>query len=264
METVLCNITPAMAKRWLESNNTLNRNIRPRLITKYAADMKAGAWHISHQGIAFYDDGSLADGQHRLQAIVTSNCTVQMLVSRGLPRQSGRAVDLHAARQAHDALRLGGAPEWINKDVVAIIRFMKSKGAGSIALSIDQMESYALRYEQEIRFAADLNRPTKRGITGAPLGACYVAALLSGEPAEMLTRFATIMRTGECTSAEDNAALRLREYLIFNPISWHGAGAAARSAKRAQRAIKAFCERTPLAKLYEPAEFIYPFPEMDL
>ena len=56
MRTLIVRVTPAQAKSWLASNNVLNRNLRHRLIDKYASDMKAGNWHISNQGIAFYED----------------------------------------------------------------------------------------------------------------------------------------------------------------------------------------------------------------
>ena len=62
-------ITPSMAKAWMETNKQ-NRSFSRSTALKYAADMKAGLWQETHQNaIAFYEDGRLADGQHRLSAI---------------------------------------------------------------------------------------------------------------------------------------------------------------------------------------------------
>jgi hypothetical protein len=78
-------VTPAMAARWLETINSMNRKINKRAIKRLASDMQAGKFLTTHQGIAFDAQGGLLDGQHRLKAIVTSGVPCQLLVSRGWP-----------------------------------------------------------------------------------------------------------------------------------------------------------------------------------
>jgi hypothetical protein len=53
-------------------------------VDAYARDMLNGVWVPTHQGLAFNDRDELIDGQHRLQAIVKSGCTVRMMVTFGL------------------------------------------------------------------------------------------------------------------------------------------------------------------------------------
>lgn len=93
MKTKLQKITPAMAEKWLATPNTKNRKLRQRTVEAFAADMRRGKWHITHQGIAFDEAGNLLDGQHRLAAIVKSGCTIEMLVTTGLPQSSGGGED---------------------------------------------------------------------------------------------------------------------------------------------------------------------------
>ena len=79
-------ITPCLAKEWLQKN-LYNRKIRPRKVRQYAADMRAGKWRTTHQGIAFDKEGNLMDGQHRLLAICETNIPQTMMVTRGLDRE---------------------------------------------------------------------------------------------------------------------------------------------------------------------------------
>jgi hypothetical protein len=104
-------VTPAMAKKWLE-NNFRNRPLKGDTVKAYARDMALGRWVYTHQGIAFNDKDELIDGQHRLNAIVVSGVEfVRMMVTFGLPSQvEGQemttmdAVDRGATRSVGDQL----------------------------------------------------------------------------------------------------------------------------------------------------------------
>ena len=80
-------ITPEMATMYLEKN-THNRKVKQEAVRRYANDMKNGNWQLNNQGIAFHKDGSLADGQHRLLAIVLSKTAVEMLVTYDVPDET--------------------------------------------------------------------------------------------------------------------------------------------------------------------------------
>jgi len=107
------NVTPALAKEWLEQRNKKNRKLKELTISGYARDMKNGEWLTTHQGFAFNDEDHLTDGQNRLHGIVASGKTVLMVVSTGwpkkLPGQKGLtmdAVDMGCARTLADQLEL--------------------------------------------------------------------------------------------------------------------------------------------------------------
>lgn len=100
-------VTPDIARAWLE-RNTHNRPVRFRHVESLARDMHNDRWHYDGSAIRFFDDGGLADGQHRLLAVVDSGRTVPFLVVPGLDRAAQEVVDTGARRSTGDALALRG------------------------------------------------------------------------------------------------------------------------------------------------------------
>lgn len=97
-------ITPKMAAELLGKYNNDNRNIRKLLAARYTHDMETDQFPVTHQGLAFADDGTLIDGQHRLIAIRDSGKPMWMLVSRGFPRDIQQYLDRGARRSPSDFL----------------------------------------------------------------------------------------------------------------------------------------------------------------
>ena len=85
-------VTPETAAEMLK-HNTGNRILRPAAIATMAAQMRAGQWTTTHQGIAFDADGNLLDGQHRLHAIVKAGAPILLAVSRGVPSAAFKVMD---------------------------------------------------------------------------------------------------------------------------------------------------------------------------
>lgn len=262
LSTEIVTITPKQAKTWLEKNNQNNRVLRMEQARRFARDMKEGNWRLTHQGIGFYEDGMIADGQHRLMGIVLAEKPMRFLVTKGIPKAAGQAIDQNVPRQAFDAIAIAGGPEWIDRNVVALIRFTRSKLFDQgLQLSVSDIMNYALKHEENIRTANGfITTNKKRHVTAAGMAANYFCAIAAGEPAEKIKRFSQIMYTGEIASNKENAAIRLREYLIANNECWNGAMRFDTS-KRAQRAIALFCQEQPISKLYSPSELTYPVPE---
>lgn len=108
VDSKIVNITPAMAEKWLKGYH----NIRPiswGQVDAFANDMRAGNWRVTHQGIAFDENGNLVDGGHRLHAIQRAGVAVPMLVTtiigidikdpidRGRPRSIGSILGMRTA-----------------------------------------------------------------------------------------------------------------------------------------------------------------------
>lgn len=106
-EYKLTEVTPKLAEKWL-NQNTHNRNLREPAVMAYARDMEAGKWAENGESIKFAKDGTLLDGQHRLQAIALSGVTVKMLVVTGLDNRSQETMDDGRKRTLADALHLRG------------------------------------------------------------------------------------------------------------------------------------------------------------
>lgn len=261
IETKTVTISPQQAKRWLMAFNNNNRTAREGQVKQFAADMKNNRWSFTHQGIAFYEDGTLADGQHRLMAIVEANLPVKFLVTTGLPKAVAQTIDQNRPRMVHDAIRIGGENPWINKHVVAIVRFLLSNlGTDTRTRSINQIVDYANKYRDLIEAVDKITSTKKRHVTHAGISAAYVCALNSGISLEKIKHFADIMVTGEIAGPHENSVVRLREHLIVHTGCWIG-NVRHETVRRAQRAIEAFDKGQPLAKLYMPPELIYPIPE---
>jgi hypothetical protein len=98
-------IGPAEAKALL-TLNTDNRKIRPGRVKYYARVMKQNGWVLTHQGIAFSEDGVGLDLQHRLLAVIESGVDIKVMVVEGLSKEAFAAIDQMERRSVADALKL--------------------------------------------------------------------------------------------------------------------------------------------------------------
>ena len=259
MKTVTESITPDMATAWLAKNNH-NRNLSASLVAKYARSMLSGDWSLTHQGIAFYDDGSLADGQHRLNAIASSGVTVKMQVAYGVPRDSGADIDVHRARGAGDSVKIGQLSDWVAKDAIAITRIIAVNGE---KLNIREVVRVCESNREHYQFVIGLFTTRKRFITSSPIMGAMVLASVAGAPRPALARFASCLMTGMIDGAHESSAIRLREYCLSSGgVAQGGSTLRNEMCLRAQRAVKAFVEGQNLSKLMLPATQIYPLLEL--
>lgn len=105
--THVINVTPAVAKRWLK-NNTINRRLHHGKVSQYARAMAAGQWTVSNDDICFDPDGRLLNGQHRLHAVIQSDCTVVMTIKRNVPTEAMRHMDRGTKRTYAQQLTFAG------------------------------------------------------------------------------------------------------------------------------------------------------------
>lgn len=105
-------VTPEVAQEWM-LRNTHNRDIRHRVVAGYAEDMRAGAWEWNGETIKFTASGKLADGQHRLAAVVDAGVAIKMVVVTGLADDAQETVDTGARRLFSDVLKLRGEPNYV-------------------------------------------------------------------------------------------------------------------------------------------------------
>lgn len=104
-------VTPKMAAELLRHNDS-NRNLSRSLVSKYASDMKSGAWETNGETICISKDGTLKDGQHRLSAVIQANVPVQMLVVYDV-EDAVHEYDRGAKRSAKNILEVNNYPKSI-------------------------------------------------------------------------------------------------------------------------------------------------------
>jgi hypothetical protein len=118
--TTVLLVDPAIAARWLEHNNSHNRELRQSRVDEYKREMLAGRWHFNGESIQFDKDGVLLNGQHRLWAIVDSGCSQKFVIVRGLEPASQVTMDQGTRRTPAEQLELVGIK--VDNTVAATIR----------------------------------------------------------------------------------------------------------------------------------------------
>lgn len=204
-------VTPALAEKWLATNDAGQRSLRKGVVETYARDMAMGKWTLTHQPIAFNGDGVLVDGQHRLSAVIMANTSVRFVVSVMMDLSVHDAIDRGAKRSIADLM--GGT--W-NNTRVAVVNTLYTLQLGDILTK-------ATRSKDEIQLCYECNKDDLEVVfkyAGGPrsiMTAACVAALAYTYPLHpvKVLDFAEKVRLGEGLSRSD-LALTFRNWLIYN------------------------------------------------
>lgn len=259
MKVELENIGRELALEYLSTNQS-NRSIRKSLVSQYANDMKAGHWRLTHQGIAFDNNGILLDGQHRLMAIVESGITIKMVVTRGLPKENQLVMDDHSKRSASDAISLA-RKEKITADHIAIIRGaieLQSNSFSTAKKTKTELNELLDQFYPALEFVNEFITTKQKGVTSAPVWSAIALAWFYIDDISRLKIFCSMLcGTDMVIDITDKSALTLREWLLRTGVRY---GSVRREAfYKSQRAISAFMKYQPLDKLYGCGK-IYPWP----
>lgn len=258
MQTVRIVVTPQEAQQWLDEKNTRNRPMSMPLAAMYADDMANGRWLETHQGIAFYEDGVLADGQTRLKAITIAKKSIPMQVTFGVPKPSGLCIDIHRRRTFSNQLAMTGELPWLGKNEVATAMILMFKDGGARqSKNVRRVIDFCTPIEDAMVFVKARTSTSIRYITTAPVKAAIVCAYYY-EDKTRLDEFCKVLITGIMKSGADSAAVRLRERLISGGSALQTTGSDRVSVMLlTMKAVKFFCERRELSRLTTPVEPIY-------
>ena len=111
-------ITPEIATLLLEKNSR-NRPLRPRLIEKYASEMKRDLWKLNGEPIIIADNGDILNGQHRLWACVESGVEFTTAITTGVDRGAFDTIDIGSNRNSADILSIKGFQPEVSRIVSA-------------------------------------------------------------------------------------------------------------------------------------------------
>lgn len=259
MHSQVIEVTPSLAAEWMKSNS-FNRNISRPTVDRYAADMAAGKWNLTHQGIGFDDDGILIDGQHRLSAVIKANATVPMMVTWGANKVG---IDELRPRATADVIKFGGLSEWIDRKSAetakAMIIGFAHRGK-PVTLSTSQIVEFAENHKSAIVFSNSLFRTASKGVSSALVRSSFAVAYYH-YPREDLEAMASALYSGIVNGKKDAAAVRLREALLTEKVS--GGADRAAMTRKITRCIEAYMSGIPLSKLYEPKSLSFNLPEVE-
>jgi hypothetical protein len=100
------NVTPRIAKLFLKMNVN-NRSLSSARVTQYKNDILNGDFHQNNNSIGFYINGTLADGQHKLCAIIEANKMVRMPVTFGIAPEAAPSIDSGRVRTENNHREIG-------------------------------------------------------------------------------------------------------------------------------------------------------------
>ena len=208
-------VTPEKAARWLKKNRR-NRALNRHRVNQFAADMKAGLWRVTPQGVGFDINDDLNDGQHRLHAIIAAGVPVEILVVRGLEPESQEVVDTGQARTLGQTLTLRGEKR-ANQLAAALRLLYGYRCAGDTHWSLlnEVSKSQFLELLEQEPLLRDSLRPAGRwAFPGVATGVSTVMHYLFTEvDAQLAEEFFDAVATGENLSNTD-PAFKLRRVFL--------------------------------------------------
>lgn len=208
-------ITPKRAEDFL-NRNTNNRKLRDGVVEKYAQDMKDGKWTECTVPIVFYDNGDVADGQHRLWAVIESGHNQKFFVLRGLPRSAGLNIDNGLGRTLVDNARISGSDGDLSNELVCVARCVD---LGSRFTGRNPSNALALQYvkmhEEASRWAIK-HGPMGKFMRNSMSLTAIARAWYLEEDKDRLARFCKVLGDGFSEGDQESAAVAIRNYLVQN------------------------------------------------
>lgn len=165
MQAMVMTVTPQQALTWLEKNSS-NRPLSHARIRQYVKDILDGNFGLTGEAIRFFEDGSLADGQHRLTSIVKACKSVETLVVFGLSKSVAAYIDTGKSRSAGDVLCMfSGVGDLDAKALGTAIRMITNHDAarhwssttmsGNAGLTNANIQDYYREHEDDLQAALE-------------------------------------------------------------------------------------------------------------
>jgi hypothetical protein len=165
-------VSPKDARALLGANSR-NRNLRDSRVAHLAAAIRRGEWELNGETIKVAEDGTLIDGQHRLQAVIAAGTGIDTVVVRGLSIAAQDTVDTGRRRRLADVLAIEGFKD--SHALAAAVNVLYRHRNGS---RIDYSHSNAPSTQQALELIAEVpeiersvlraRRVTKK--IGGPIG----------------------------------------------------------------------------------------------
>lgn len=210
-------ITPAIAGQMLKNNNNRNRKISNNTVYSYSNDMKNGKWIDNNIPITICSDtNDIADGQHRLAAIVHSGIP-QYFTINYLPSERCTGFDMNRVRSTSDILSISHnlEPNMTSKYIVAIVNvllrvdtdgYLRHAGCRTSAFAV---ESFIVNNRQLLEWWLSVT-PSKTSFR-APESAAIIAAYKCGVPEDVLKTYIDFMSKGYADNLSGRGWYQVRD-----------------------------------------------------
>jgi len=253
----LMQITPKLASAWLKRNFEDNRQLYPLVVGWYASDMTDGRWGISQDIISFDDENRLINGQHRLHAIIQSGVTIWAYVGWGFKRTDAFVMDQGRGRSLRDAISVTTGQ---HVDFLHLATAAAMFGRDHRHLSQQQRWDWYEKHKDAVDFACQsAGGGSSNYCRRAQITAVMARAWYSPRNRTRIKEFGEVLATGESAGKEDNAAIKLRNWLM---------GCKARGVSpdkqeiyfKALTALKNFIKKEPITRLFVASKELFLLP----
>lgn len=260
-EITIEKVTPAKAEAWLNRNRS-NRKLRSGVVEKYTADMESDNWTECPTPIAFYSDGEVADGQHRLWAIIESGTTQTFPIFRNLSREAGLNIDTGAGRTIVDNARISGKDTELSTRLISVARAIAEgqPANGGKPMSNQSKLDMVAAHRGAAEFAITVAPKVKLLGNAAVLGAVG-RAFYHEKDHDKLRRFCDVLGKGFMESEGESSAIALRNYLLTKGSSLTTSALWSDTFLKVQNAVRYFMLGKKLTIIKKVAEETYPLPK---
>jgi len=250
-------VGPKAAEAWLNANKS-NRRLRDGIVEKYAADMKSGRWTSCPEPISFYDDGDVADGQHRLFAIIESDTEQIFPICRGLKRVDGLNLNTGLSRTLVDNARISKTDDGLSKALISTARAIEF-GTISVGRTVSNGETLAIvaKHREAAAFACSEVR-RKSLLCGTVVTGAVGRAYAAGVDHDKLRRFCDVLGCGLYNGDNETPAIAIRNYLLEKGAVLSSSGLWVDTFMKVQNAIRYFVDGRKLTVIKGVSEEAYP------
>ena len=236
MYCVEIEITPELARKWLEKN-TNNRVIKWEWVHTYAETFKRGLWQENPEMISFYQNGNLRNGQHRLLGIIEAGVPVKMWVAFDVPNDSV-ICDNNRPRTLQNFCQISGEEDALcSKDVTSGVntlfaQYHRHAVSDAIKLKFIEDNASVLLYIKR-----ETGRRHNRLASRAAVFAALFVAYSCGIDESTIERFISALTSGFVNNDTENAAIVLRNTMLNEK-----SGGRTNAEKTFQTALKAISD----------------------
>lgn len=254
MDMELVNVTPKIAKRYLE-NNGVNRTLSKKTIDAYARDMLNDKWKLkTGNAISISKDGVLLDGQHRLNAVIESDLAIPMWVCYGCDDDG--VYDRNRGRSVRDQLNMS------RRDLPAVMRSNSFLGmiryvlVGNGKITSGDTEKYIDEHYDELSAFVNLGifANTKAKITICTVYVALYWAFISGVPGDKIAEFMNVLRSGMTSCPEEYPIIAFRNHLLED---YNSKTVSEETIRLCQGALKKYITGSCLRRIYRPSTLLW-------
>jgi hypothetical protein len=254
----IMDVTPEIARALLK-RNTRNRPTVKAAIDEYAELMDMGRWRLTIEAIGVDNTGVLANGQHRLAAVIRSGVTSKFTVWLGIEPDEFEVIDQGRKRTSHHLLHIAGISGGAQR--AAIVRILLMTRDWKTETIPNQVVA-----EKVQELGHELDRPVHWGVrfqsknitNGTSIGVAVFNILASGASQEAVDDFFEPLLVGDGAGP---IRTRLRD--AFTHHGLRGSSSVAMTVKRAAATIHAWNAYRKDNKRYDMTwGHVYALPEV--